>query len=41
MAELCKNPKAKAHVLEALTKVGKADRLKGFEMVRAVHLDHT
>jgi hypothetical protein len=35
-----RNPQAIAHVLSVLTSTGKADKLKGFELVKAVHLDH-
>lgn len=38
MAALCANEKVKAHVLQELTGTGKAERLKGFEIVKAVHL---
>ncbi|XAR70180.1 Long-chain-fatty-acid--CoA ligase [Bertholletia excelsa] len=36
---LCENPKAKAYVLGELTRVGKEKKLKGFEFIKAVHLD--
>ncbi|XP_043688068.1 long chain acyl-CoA synthetase 4-like [Telopea speciosissima] len=36
---LCENPKAKEFILGELTKIGKEKKLKGFEFVKAVHLD--
>ncbi|WCJ26507.1 Long chain acyl-CoA synthetase 4 [Euphorbia peplus] len=36
---LCENPKAKEYVLADLTKTGKEKKLKGFELIKAVHLD--
>ncbi|KAJ4950243.1 hypothetical protein NE237_027075 [Protea cynaroides] len=36
---LCENPKAKEFILGELTKIGKEKKLKGFELVKAVHLD--
>ncbi|KAJ4950151.1 hypothetical protein NE237_026983 [Protea cynaroides] len=36
---LCENPKAKEFILGELTKIGKENKLKGFEFVKAVHLD--
>lgn len=36
---ICENPKAKEHFVRELTKIGKEKKLKGFEFVRAVHLD--
>ncbi|KDP25300.1 hypothetical protein JCGZ_20456 [Jatropha curcas] len=36
---LCKNPKAKEFILGELTKTAKENKLKGFEIVKAVHLD--
>ncbi|XP_058225634.1 long chain acyl-CoA synthetase 4-like isoform X1 [Rhododendron vialii] len=36
---LCENPKAKAFILEELTKTGKEKKLKGFELIKDVHLD--
>nr|CAD1822272.1 unnamed protein product [Ananas comosus var. bracteatus] len=36
---LCENPKAKEYILGELTKTAKANKLKGFEFVKAVHLD--
>ncbi|CAL5433358.1 unnamed protein product [Camellia sinensis] len=36
---LCENPKAKQNVLVELTRIGKEKKLKGFEFIKAVHLD--
>ncbi|KAJ8764848.1 hypothetical protein K2173_010313 [Erythroxylum novogranatense] len=36
---LCENPKAKQYVLGELAKIGKEKKLKGFEFIKAVHLD--
>ncbi|KAL7189068.1 hypothetical protein ACSBR1_038853 [Camellia fascicularis] len=36
---LCENPKAKEYILGELTRVAKEKKLKGFEFIRAVHLD--
>ncbi|CAL5433890.1 unnamed protein product [Camellia sinensis] len=36
---LCVNPKAKQNVLVELTRIGKGKKLKGFEFIKAVHLD--
>ncbi|XP_071685846.1 long chain acyl-CoA synthetase 4-like isoform X2 [Rutidosis leptorrhynchoides] len=36
---LCENPKIKEYILGELTRVGKEKKLKGFEFVKAVHLD--
>ncbi|GMP96500.1 hypothetical protein CsSME_00045130 [Camellia sinensis var. sinensis] len=36
---LCENPKAKQNVLVELTRIGKGKKLKGFEFIKAVHLD--
>lgn len=36
--ELCALPEAKEHILEQLLAVGRAGKLKGFELVRAIHL---
>ncbi|KAK6918229.1 AMP-dependent synthetase/ligase [Dillenia turbinata] len=36
---LCKNPMAKEYILGVLTKIGKEKKLKGFEFMKAVHLD--
>ncbi|KAK4490795.1 hypothetical protein RD792_001508 [Penstemon davidsonii] len=36
---LCENPKVKEHFLGELTKVAKEKKLKGFEFIKALHLD--
>ncbi|XP_039059457.1 long chain acyl-CoA synthetase 4-like [Hibiscus syriacus] len=36
---ICQNPKAKEFILGELAKTGKEKKLKGFEFIRAVHLD--
>ncbi|XWS50081.1 hypothetical protein CRYUN_Cryun12cG0057700 [Craigia yunnanensis] len=36
---VCQNPKAKEYILGELTKIGKEKKLKGFELIKAVHLD--
>uniref|UniRef100_A0A1D1YXD9 Long-chain-fatty-acid--CoA ligase n=1 Tax=Anthurium amnicola TaxID=1678845 RepID=A0A1D1YXD9_9ARAE len=36
---LCKNPKARNYVLEELNRTGRMYQLKGFEMLRAIHLE--
>ncbi|KAL3498985.1 hypothetical protein ACH5RR_041717 [Cinchona calisaya] len=36
---LCENPKVKEYILGELTKIGKEKKLKGFEFIKAVHLD--
>uniref|UniRef100_A0A0V0IAA8 Putative long chain acyl-CoA synthetase 4-like n=1 Tax=Solanum chacoense TaxID=4108 RepID=A0A0V0IAA8_SOLCH len=36
---LCENSKVKEHILEELTKAGKEKKLKGFEFIKALHLD--
>jgi long-chain acyl-CoA synthetase len=36
---LCVNPKVKEYILGELGKIGKEKKLKGFEFIRAVHLD--
>ncbi|KAI8569766.1 hypothetical protein RHMOL_Rhmol02G0302600 [Rhododendron molle] len=36
---LCENPRAKAYVLGELAKVAREKKLKGFEFIKAVHLD--
>ncbi|ONK69932.1 uncharacterized protein A4U43_C05F28360 [Asparagus officinalis] len=36
---LCENPKAKEYILGELTKIAKEKKLKGFEFIKAVHLD--
>lgn len=38
-AAICATPEANAHVLSALQAQGKLSKLKGFEVVKAVHLD--
>ncbi|TKW20133.1 hypothetical protein SEVIR_4G065300v4 [Setaria viridis] len=38
-AELCKNPRAKDHILSELIKIGKEKKLRGFELIKAIHLD--
>ena len=35
--ELCQHPQVKAHILDQLTAVGKAGKLRGFELVKAIH----
>jgi long-chain acyl-CoA synthetase len=39
LAELCKSDKARKKVLESLTKTGREQKLKGFEIIKAVHLE--
>ncbi|XP_043716866.1 long chain acyl-CoA synthetase 4-like [Telopea speciosissima] len=36
---LCENPKIKEFIIGELTKIGKEKKLKGFEFIKAVHLD--
>ncbi|KAL5750082.1 hypothetical protein ACOSP7_024685 [Xanthoceras sorbifolium] len=36
---LCEDPKAKEYILGELARVGKEKKLKGFEFIKAVHLD--
>lgn len=36
---LCENPKAKEYILGELAKIGKEKKLKGFELIRSIHLD--
>ncbi|XP_058224234.1 long chain acyl-CoA synthetase 4-like [Rhododendron vialii] len=36
---LCENPKAKEYIIGELSRVGKEKKLKGFEFIKAVHLD--
>ncbi|KAB5541389.1 hypothetical protein DKX38_014363 [Salix brachista] len=36
---LCKNLKARKYILDELNRVGKANNLRGFEMLKAVHLE--
>ncbi|CAI7781178.1 unnamed protein product [Closterium sp. NIES-54] len=38
-AALCQTPEAKSFILEKLVETGKKGQLKGFEMVKGVHLD--
>ncbi|XP_038985081.1 long chain acyl-CoA synthetase 4-like isoform X2 [Phoenix dactylifera] len=38
-AAICENPKTKESILGELTKIAKAKKLKGFEFIKAVHLD--
>ncbi|CAD5178226.1 unnamed protein product [Musa acuminata subsp. malaccensis] len=38
-AALCENSKAKEYILEEITKVAKSKKLKGFEIIRALHLE--
>uniref|UniRef100_A0A7N1A5R4 Long-chain-fatty-acid--CoA ligase n=1 Tax=Kalanchoe fedtschenkoi TaxID=63787 RepID=A0A7N1A5R4_KALFE len=38
-ASLCSNPKVKEYITGELSKIGKEKKLKGFEFVKAVHLD--
>ncbi|KAF5197637.1 Long chain acyl-coa synthetase [Thalictrum thalictroides] len=38
-AALCENPKAKEFILGELSKIAKEKKLKGFEVIRGVHLD--
>lgn len=40
-AATCAAPEAQAHILAAVQAQGKASKLKGFEIVKAVHLDTT
>lgn len=39
LAELCENSRTKEHFLAELSKIAKEKKLKGFEFIRAVHLD--
>ncbi|KAL0016000.1 hypothetical protein SO802_003069 [Lithocarpus litseifolius] len=36
---ICENPRAKEYILGELTKVAKEKKLKGFEIIKAVHLE--
>ncbi|XP_010261577.1 PREDICTED: long chain acyl-CoA synthetase 4-like isoform X1 [Nelumbo nucifera] len=36
---LCENPKTKEYILGELTKIGREKKLKGFELIKAVHLE--
>ncbi|KAK1358749.1 Long-chain-fatty-acid--CoA ligase [Heracleum sosnowskyi] len=38
---LCKNGKARKYMLEELNNLGRKEKLRGFEMLRAVHLEPT
>ncbi|KAL6606163.1 hypothetical protein ACP70R_041816 [Stipagrostis hirtigluma subsp. patula] len=38
-AELCENSRAKEHLLAQLTKIAKEKKLRGFEFIKAIHLD--
>ncbi|KAM3321599.1 long chain acyl-CoA synthetase 4-like [Capsicum chacoense] len=38
-ASLCEKPEVKEYILRELTKTGKEKKLKGFEFLKAVHLD--
>ncbi|KAF8698195.1 hypothetical protein HU200_035714 [Digitaria exilis] len=38
-AELCENSRAKDYVLAELTKIAKEKKLKGFEFIKAIHLE--
>uniref|UniRef100_A0A0E0JMG7 Long-chain-fatty-acid--CoA ligase n=1 Tax=Oryza punctata TaxID=4537 RepID=A0A0E0JMG7_ORYPU len=38
-ATMCEDPKAKEFILGELTKTGKEKKLKGFELIKAVHLE--
>ncbi|CAA7393849.1 unnamed protein product [Spirodela intermedia] len=38
---LCENQKAREHVLEELDKTARGQQLRGFEMVKAIHLEPT
>nr|CAD1834155.1 unnamed protein product [Ananas comosus var. bracteatus] len=38
-AALCENPKAKEFILGELSKIGKEKKLKGFEFIKAIHLE--
>ena len=38
-AAVCKTPEANAMLLDELKKTGKDAKLKGFEIVKAIHLD--
>ncbi|TPX59839.1 hypothetical protein PhCBS80983_g02251 [Powellomyces hirtus] len=39
MIELCKNPKFRKAIQKDLNRLGKEDKLRGFEFVRAIHLE--
>ncbi|XP_010668007.2 long chain acyl-CoA synthetase 4 [Beta vulgaris subsp. vulgaris] len=38
-SSLCQHPRAKAYILEKLNKIARENKLKGFELIKAVHLD--
>ncbi|KAF3328605.1 long chain acyl-CoA synthetase 4-like protein [Carex littledalei] len=38
-SDICANSRAKEYILEELAKVAKTNKLKGFEYIKAVHLD--
>uniref|UniRef100_A0A803KZM0 Long-chain-fatty-acid--CoA ligase n=1 Tax=Chenopodium quinoa TaxID=63459 RepID=A0A803KZM0_CHEQI len=38
-SSLCQNPGAKAYFIERLNQIAKENKLKGFELIKAVHLD--
>lgn len=38
---MCKDPKALEHVIATLNATGKADKLKGYELIKAIHLEPT
>ncbi|CAM8879543.1 unnamed protein product [Rhodiola kirilowii] len=39
IASLCSNPNVKEYIIGELSKIGKEKKLKGFEFIKAVHLD--
>lgn len=39
VAEICSNPKAKEAMLAELVATGKAEKLKGFELIKALYLE--
>ena len=39
VAAICANPKAKEAMLAELVATGKAEKLKGFELIKALHLE--
>lgn len=38
-SSLCQHPRAKAYIIEKLNKIARENKLKGFELIKAVHLD--
>ncbi|KAF9616371.1 hypothetical protein IFM89_029625 [Coptis chinensis] len=40
LASLCENSMAKQYILGELTKIAKEKKLKGFEFIKAIHMDH-